>query len=92
MLDKETSAKSLLEALTKINAFRNQNLSLQVINFLQKNKKLNSSLLSLNLDWNILLSELNSISLSERSSDNGELAKKEIYNARINIIRNYLNE
>ena len=92
MLDKETSAKSLLEALMKINAFRNQNLSLQVINFLQKNKKLNSSLLSLNLDWNILLSELNSISLSERSSDNGELAKKEIYNARINIIRNYLNE
>ena len=92
MLDKETSAKSLLEALMKINAFRNQNLSLQVIIFLQKNKKLNSSLLSLNLDWNILLSELNSISLSERSSDNRELSKKEIYNARINIIRNYLNE
>ena len=38
MLDKETSAKSLLEALMKINAFRNQNLSLQVINFLQKIK------------------------------------------------------
>ena len=76
----------------KINAFRNQKLSIQVIDFLQKNNKLNSSLLSLNLEWNILLSELNSVSPSESSSQNGELVKKEIYNARIDIIKNYLNE
>ena len=91
-LDKEISAKSLLEAFMKINAFRNQKLSIQVIDFLQKNNKLNSSLLSLNLEWNILLSELNSVSPSESSSQNGELVKKEIYNARIDIIKNYLNE
>ena len=76
----------------KINAFRNQKLSIQVIDFLQKNNKLNSSLLSLNLEWNILLSELNSVSPKESSSQNGELVKKEIYNARIDIIKNYLNE
>ena len=76
----------------KINAFRNQKLSIQVIDFLQKNNKLNSSLLSLNLEWNILLSELNSVSPNESSSQNGELVKKEIYNARIDIIKNYLNE
>ena len=91
-LDKEISAKSLLEAFMKFNAFRNQKLSIQVIDFLQKNNKLNPSLLSLNLEWNILLSELNSVSPSESSSQNGELVKKEIYNTRIDIIKNYLNE
>ena len=50
------------------------------------------SLLSLNLEWDILLSELNSVSPSKGSSQNGELVKKEIYNARIDIIKNYLNE
>ena len=92
ILEKEISAKKLLEALMKINAFRNQKLSLNVINFLQKNNKLNSSLLSSNLDWGILISELNSVTVNQSSSKNGELVKKEIYNARIDIIQNYLNE
>ena len=91
-LEKEVSAKKLLEALMKINAFRNQKLAIKVIDFLQTNNKLNSFLLSSNLDWDILLSELNSITVSDRSSKNGELVKKEIYNARIDIIENYLNE
>ena len=92
ILEKEISAKKLLEALMKINAFRNQKLSVNVINFLQKNNKLNSSLLSSNLDWDILISELNSVTVNHSSSKDGELVKKEIYNARIDIIQNYLNE
>ena len=76
----------------KINAFRNQKLAIKVIDFLQTNNKLNSSLISINLNWNLLLAELNSVSIDEGFSENGELIKKEIYNKRLDIIKNYLNE
>jgi hypothetical protein len=39
-----------------------------------------------------LLSELNSVSVIKGFSENGELIKKEIYNTRLNILGNYLNE
>ena len=76
----------------KINSFRDKELALKIINFLQKNNKLNSSLISINLNWNLLLAELNSVSINEGFSENGELIKKEIYNKRLDIIKNYLNE
>jgi hypothetical protein len=76
----------------KINAFRDKKLALQIIIFLQNNNKLNSALISLNLDWDALLSELNSVTINKGFSENGELIKKEIYNTRLNILGNYLNE
>tara|TARA_X000001036_G_scaffold179281_1_gene169760 strand:- start:1195 stop:2265 length:1071 start_codon:yes stop_codon:yes gene_type:complete len=91
-LENEISPKLVLEALMKINSFRDKELALKIINFLQKNNKLNSSLISINLNWNLLLAELNSVSINEGFSENGELIKKEIYNKRLDIIKNYLNE
>ena len=91
-LENEISPKLVLEALMKINSFRDKKLAIKIINFLQKNNKLNSSLISINLDWNLLLAELNSVSINEGFSENGELIKKEIYNKRLDIIKNYLNE
>ena len=91
-LENEISPKLVLEALMKINSFRDKKLAIKIINFLQKNNKLNSSLISINLDWNLLLTELNSVSINEGFSENGELIKKEIYNKRLDIIKNYLNE
>jgi tRNA nucleotidyltransferase/poly(A) polymerase len=88
----DISKKVLLEALMKINAFRDKKLALQIIIFLQNNNKLNSALISLNLDWDALLSELNSVTINKGFSENGELIKKEIYNTRLNILGNYLNE
>jgi tRNA nucleotidyltransferase (CCA-adding enzyme) len=85
-IDKEISAKNLLEGLMKINTFRNSNYALDVINFILK---LNINI-NFEINWNFLVEDLEKIKPQINKQDNGENIKEKVYKERLIVIENYL--
>jgi hypothetical protein len=85
-LDKEISAKNLLEGLMKINTFRNSDYALEVISFLLK---LGVNL-KVEINWNSLVEELEKIKPQINKQDSGENIKEKVYKERLTLIDKYL--
>lgn len=85
-MDKEISAKNLLEGLMKINTFRNSDYALEVISFLLK---LGVNL-KLEINWSSLVKELEKIKPQINEQDSGENIKEKVYKERLTLIEKYL--
>ena len=89
-LSSEISSKLVLEALMKIDAFRNKNRANKIYNLYKL--RVNENEILNNLDFLNLLDKLTKVKPKKINNQNSKLIKQEVFDKRIMLIKEFINE